>query len=427
MAGRAAQYLAPLLLYAQRNAIVLTLGLVAVTTAGTAVTVSFLQSRRAARRFEEVRGLSHYLIFDTYDGMANLPGTTPLRKAVVAQAQLYLDRLARDAGDDPSLAAEIADSYFRLGMVLGYPYRPNLGDTQGALVNMDKARAILEPLVRKYPLRAQIAATLSTVYRRKAIVLTREDRADESIAASQHAVTILEAARKSVPLDAPRSLDLAGAQMTAGIVADWNASEHHWTPGFEAALSWLRQSMNTLETMPRGSNADNGNRAMMIATVQQNWSDTERNWGDSTGDPRHYEAALVSIREALDTSRTLPTEAKSPRDLGDGLVTMGRVLGALHRFAEAEANYQQALPEFERLVAADPDNLEAQQDLASLCNYRGETFALAGKKAEAAHWTHRSIPLYQSVLQHDPENREAAQLLATAKGRIAALNNMGNR
>jgi hypothetical protein len=73
--------------------------------------------------------------------MVSLPGTTPLRKAVIAKAQQYLDRLAKDAGDDPALSTEIADSYFRLSMVLGYPYRPNLGDTHGAIASMDKARA----------------------------------------------------------------------------------------------------------------------------------------------------------------------------------------------------------------------------------------------------------------------------------------------
>lgn len=413
--------------YVRRNAIALALGLVAVAATGSGVTVSFLESRRAARRFDEIRGLSHYLIFDTYDGMASLAGSTPLRRAVVAQAQQYLDRLARDVGDDPSLAVEIADSYVRLGMVLGYPYRSNLGDTRGALASMDKARAILEPLARKFPERTQIAASLATVYRRKAIILTREDRAAESIAAARQAVAILESSGYSAPLDAQRSLDLASAQLTAAIVEDWRATEHHWTPGFEAGLLWLRQSMNTLEAMPRGRDTDSGARAAAIATVYQNLSDTERNWGDATGDVRHYAAALSSMRESLAASRALPTDdVRDRRDVADCLISMGRLLGYLGRFAEAEQSYQEALPDFERLVATDRDNLEAQQDLANLCDYRGETFALAGKKAEAAHWTNRSIPMYESVLQHDPGNREAAQLLEKARVRMVALNGKRN-
>ncbi|MCU1260381.1 MAG: serine/threonine protein kinase with repeat [Bryobacterales bacterium] len=407
--------------YARRNALALALVFLAVTAAGSGVTVSLLQSRRAARRFDEIRGLSHYLIFDTYDGMASLPGSTPLRKAVVGQARQYLDRLARDAGDDPSLAADIADSYVRLGMILGYPYIQNLGDTPAALASIEKARAILEPLARKFPRRATIAASLATVYRRRAIILSREDRADESIAAARQAVAILERSKQSAPIDSQRSLELARAQLTAGAVEEWRATEQRRTPGFEAGLLWMRKCIATLEAVPPGAGTESADRVTLIAMVYQNVSDTQRNWGEVTGDPRHYEAALLASGKSLAAWRKLPADdVRVRRDVADCVTSMGRVMGLLGRYADAEQSYQEALPEFERLVAADRDNLEAKQDLANLCNYRGETFARAGRKAEAAHWSNRSIPMYESVLQHDPRNRESAELLEKAKARKVA-------
>ncbi len=128
--------------YIRRNAIALTLAaLLPLPHSGIGNYCSaLLQSRRAARRFDDVRGLSHYLLFEVYDGLASLPGSTPLRKAVVAQALQYLDRLATDAGDDPALAGEIADSYLRLGMVLGHPY-----EVQIWAIPMAHSRAWREP------------------------------------------------------------------------------------------------------------------------------------------------------------------------------------------------------------------------------------------------------------------------------------------
>ncbi len=408
--------------YVRRNAIALTLAALAIATAGSAITVSLLQSRRAARRFDEVRGLSHYLMFEVYDGLAALPGSTPLRKAVVAQALQYLDRLANDAGDDPALAGEIADSYLRLGMVLGHPYSPNLGDTDGALASMSRARAILEPLVRKFPDRPRFASSLSTVYRRQAVVLTRKDQPRQSVEAARQAVSIMEASGRAVPLDAPRSLDLSAAQMTAGIVEEWTATVHGQTPAFETAIAWFQKCQHTLDVMPPAGGSDSARRITMIEAAYQNLADTQRNYGDVTGDLKQYQAALENENESLAAARRLPPEdAIARRDVADCLTTKGRTLGPLGRFAEADQAYQEALPEFERLAAIDRGNMEAQKDLADLYNYRGETFALAGNKADAAQWIGRAIPIYQTLLKHDPGNHEIGFFLEKAGAHLTVL------
>jgi len=130
----------------------------------------------------------------------------------------------------------------------------------------------------------------------------------------------------------------------------------------------------------------------MIAAVYANLSDTERNWGDATRESIHYEAALSYMQESLSASRKLPgDDVPTRRDVADSQISIGRILGPLGRFDEAERYYLAALPEFERLAATDRDNLEARQDLANLYNYRGETLAMAGRAAEAERWTHRYL------------------------------------
>ena len=82
---------------------------IAVAVAGGTLS-TLAQSRRAAKRFDEVRTLAHAFLFDVYDAISALPGSVAARRMVVSRAQEYLDSLAREAGDDQRLTTELAES-----------------------------------------------------------------------------------------------------------------------------------------------------------------------------------------------------------------------------------------------------------------------------------------------------------------------------
>ena len=103
------------------------------------------------RRFDEVRSLARYLVFDFHDAIQKLPGSTELQKNVVEQSLGYLDRLAREAGNDTELRLEVAEGYLRLGDVLGNPFMPNLGNAAKAVESYDKGLALAEPVWRDDP------------------------------------------------------------------------------------------------------------------------------------------------------------------------------------------------------------------------------------------------------------------------------------
>jgi hypothetical protein len=66
---------------------------IAAVVAGTLTTLA--ESRRAERRFDEVRALAHSFLFEVYDSISTLPGSVAARRLVVSRAQQYLDSLAR--------------------------------------------------------------------------------------------------------------------------------------------------------------------------------------------------------------------------------------------------------------------------------------------------------------------------------------------
>ncbi|MEO8028002.1 MAG: serine/threonine-protein kinase, partial [Bryobacteraceae bacterium] len=95
--------------------------------------------QRAEARFQEVRQLGNYLIYDIHGGLQELPGSTALQEQVVERAVGFLDALSRDSTLDRQLQLEVAAGYQKLGDALGNPNQASLGDRKRALEMYDKA------------------------------------------------------------------------------------------------------------------------------------------------------------------------------------------------------------------------------------------------------------------------------------------------
>ena len=90
--------------------------------AGWAATVR--EARRTQRHFDDVRKLANSVIIDLHQRIAPLPGSTPVREYLVRTALVYLNKLAQDVGDDPSLRWDLGQAYEQIGDVQGDPGRP---------------------------------------------------------------------------------------------------------------------------------------------------------------------------------------------------------------------------------------------------------------------------------------------------------------
>ena len=108
--------------------------------------VAQAQHARAERRFNEVRQLAHFMMFEFDDALRS--GTTRARTVVIAKALDYLDRLAGDAADDLSLQRELIEGYLKVGDLQGNLHGPNLGDQKGARTSYEHALTIAEAVRR---------------------------------------------------------------------------------------------------------------------------------------------------------------------------------------------------------------------------------------------------------------------------------------
>ncbi len=65
--------------------------------------IARMQEARAERRFNDVRSLANSLLFDVYDSIQDLPGSTPARRIVADRALHYLDTLSQQSAGSPDL------------------------------------------------------------------------------------------------------------------------------------------------------------------------------------------------------------------------------------------------------------------------------------------------------------------------------------
>lgn len=119
---------------------------IALAILGGAAVYAWRQQLQAAQRFEESRQISRYVLFELFDEVSQLPGSTPLRARMAETAQAQLDKLASLPLADLSLRLDTAKGYNRLAEVYGVPGMANLGDPRASLANLERAGKLLEAL-----------------------------------------------------------------------------------------------------------------------------------------------------------------------------------------------------------------------------------------------------------------------------------------
>lgn len=130
------------------GAVVAVLVLLVGAFAATAISYVRAETARAAeaKRFEDVRALAHYLVFDLNDRLRGVPGNTAARADLAARAQTYLEALEKTSDASQDLRLETAQGFIRLAEIQGSPLDRNLGEGKLARKNLDSARALLADL-----------------------------------------------------------------------------------------------------------------------------------------------------------------------------------------------------------------------------------------------------------------------------------------
>ncbi|HEU4525607.1 MAG TPA: protein kinase [Gemmatimonadales bacterium] len=365
---------------------------------GTAATAYQAQQARAAqaraeRRFADVRKLANSLLFDYHDAIRDLRGARPVRERMVRDALGYLDGLASESGEDPSLQRELAGAYQRIGDLQGGE-PSSLGDTEGATRSYGKALGILETLIRadsgNARLRRDAARTSLSLGR---VVWGRGD-VPGGLSYARLARALLDPLVAAAPTDTDLRLQLSAANnllgqisLEEGKIAE--AMEYHSAdviqfeaaPESERRLPAVRHALSVSYGYLADAQIESGDvagaleshrrsralRAQLSAEFPEN-----QTYAEAVSSARYYEATVLGRLGRWEEALALHREglAQNPEGAFD-MCRVGEALAALGRHQEALGYFDTALRRHERELRADTADLVSRlavlEDLGRVC------------------------------------------------------------
>lgn len=357
----------------------------------------------ARSRFDEVRQLAGVFLFEVHDRIALLPGSLATRELLASTAIEYLDRLAAGAEDELDLAAEVAAGYERLATIQGQPFRGHRGDATAARTSLEKALALRERLLAQgYPDAERAATSLAEALLSLAEVESELGQYPRGVELVSRGVKILEAGAHDSVLGARLGVRLGHLLALTG--------------DRERGVVELDRAITILE---EGAAAGDPEVRFALARAHADHGSVVGNSGAEDA----FERALVAMRRALEVDAELvrehPENLRFLGSLARSWRMLGSTLSVLYRDTEALEAFLHSAELAEKLVAAEPADVEAQARLAAARLDAAGMLAAIGRLDEADPLVDAAIAVLETLHTSEPENVRVAVSLASAIGRKA--------
>ena len=352
--------------FVRRNKALVAAVLLAMVALSGGLAVSIRQTRLANERFHDVRELANKFLFDFDAEIRQVPGTTKARQLIVDTALDYLSRLERGAQDDEGVRYEVARAYQKVADVQGMPGQPNLGNPEAGIASYDKSVAMLGMLHRGHPGDDVYRRPLSEYLMRRGYLLSWTRGPAAGLASIRQGLALVKRDGAS-----PHPDDLRLATIGENYLCQYILAAGDPATALEHGRLALDYAARYLALRPA---------EMRMRSMQQiaasNASDAAVAGGDLQGGLTIGQG-IVARRRAMRAEN--PSYLENLRELATTLYKTGelqfRVDGPhLGDRAGAIASLGEAVQISEQLLAADPRNNSAIQDLAATLTKYGNVF-----------------------------------------------------
>ncbi|PHR20462.1 MAG: hypothetical protein COA41_04665 [Sphingopyxis sp.] len=377
------------------------------------------------QRFDEVRELANFMLFDLYDELEPVTGNTRALTRIADKSRHYLDLLGRESRADPELELEIAQGYKRLSQVLGNPEAANLGRREEAGKALRIAVRRLEALHRENPDNDAVKRSLAEAqYALSIFIFIAEDQNEEAIAPAERSAKLYQSLSEGGSGTLDDDLGRIRSALQAAKPLVWNdhgadavarmsklagqigtlAKQHpanrivlydqaRTLSALSSAMSWHYEidSPDYLRAIPPSDQAIRQFEA--LHKRYPDWRAIDRSLIAAyfTRALIHYD--LEKLKEAASDlfsaeAIAIPLTEKDPDDRGMArrLQTiysqLAPVLAELGRFQEAKTMAQRLVSDREASSATEPDNAGYFRDKTSALMILADVVTNSGDKAE---------------------------------------------
>jgi eukaryotic-like serine/threonine-protein kinase len=368
--------------------------------------VALWQGHLASRRFTEVRQLSNRFLFEFEEAIHSVAGATKARELVIKTAQEYLNRLASEAGRDPDLIRELAESYAKLGDVQGSPVQGNIGDTTAALASYRRALEMRDALGDSRSSLTNVRIAYRETLSKLASMEARAGDAAVALRLVEKEVALCEAWVQAAPNEI--NLVLAAANAYADLF-----SRQSDDGKFAAAAANARRS---LDLKKRVLDLDSTDMKKIRAVGIGYWgvADAEKLAGNPEGAVENFTKSVDFMRQVADAD---PANFSSRREWVVAVWRLAASTKDLLRkqqrdLAAAVPLFEETLRMARQLLREDPDNALVEEDIAGISLNLGSTLQQVGRPADALAVLQPIMESRHRRLQAAPGNRAVAYNLA---------------
>jgi tetratricopeptide (TPR) repeat protein/predicted Ser/Thr protein kinase len=381
------------LLGAAAIAITLTIGVLAVMHEGS---VARIETARAREGVEDERKLAHLLLFDYFEQLKAIPGSTEAQRKAVSQALAYLDGLVRDEALT-ALTQDRIDAYTKMGNLLGNPYEENIGDSAGALETLAKAVALARQLLAQNP--ADLHSLQSSAAAEQSLGRVYFGAGDPQRAV-EHLRPAAESSRRIANTVGVDSATIAQAASVVDSLGDVYGQEGAVTLDDPATAITTYETAQSIDAL--GLRLDAACARCRRGVALEYWkigmlteAIDEQHAADLYNDGLDTLAHSSAAEQATTRVRRMDTVLR--QRLGTVLLADGRADEGIAMLSDVQRRFLGA-------VQADPTDARARFDLAALDASLADGFDRLGRESDALAANHEYVDAMNFLVAQDPKN-----------------------
>jgi eukaryotic-like serine/threonine-protein kinase len=392
---------------------------------GAAAGISYFQFSKAeaarkaeAHRFDQVRSLANFMIYDLYDGIERLPGSTTTRRALVDRAQQYVEDLAQDRAAPIDLKVDAARGFSRLADVSGSPGASSLSDPVMARKSLASAEKILQQVLAVEPVNTEALLSLASLKVQKSNFANYDD---DDPATSQRLAMEAIAVLQKLPPGFRNNHDYQ--------IRYWNATQsladaQVWLDKPAEALRNLNQI--TAEMISATWLRQRPSRDAVTLILQYN------RLGDAIYYTGKKKESMVSYQTAIDLGKELsrgrPKDPILAHFLSRSYWAIGSVQEEFELWPEARANLEQATGIARDMLSLDPDDANMRRRLFIASTPLSSVYANMGLHDRAIALVKEQLAQRRAFLAQEPdEPKRRRDVLASMRPLGMVFNTAGRR
>jgi len=355
------------------------------------------QSRRAARRVNQVETLADSTISDMTEKLQNSSASVETQAALFHGAIQYLDQLRQSSGDDPRILLQLSKAYRRIGNLEGSPFVANLGNRGIAIASFQKALQTALAAQARWP-GAESNTAVIVAYHQLGQIEAFAGDLDKARDHYQRCLALAIPFLREKPGDPLRKQLLAASYSGLAYVQLNNLET-------DKAVQNDRAAVQTLGAEPTGDEAYDRHLIVVYSRLGNDLNE----FGSNAEAIAIYEK---TIPIAEDLARKFPSNQNKRMVwvfynnivgylAGTEMVNVGEA-------GKAQIYAGKALETAEELAAADSKNAQARSDLAYAFAEMGDSLASV-RPSEAAGWYRKSIELTRQLGSRPETQLELAE------------------